>query len=49
MAYAKAQMAASAALPMKGNVFISVSDRQKTQIGEIAKGFHELGFKIFAH
>ncbi|NCF87664.1 MAG: carbamoyl-phosphate synthase large subunit [Verrucomicrobiaceae bacterium] len=48
MAYAKSQMAASAALPMKGNVFISVSDRQKTQIGEIAKGFHELGFKIFA-
>ena len=48
MAYAKSQMSASAALPMKGNVFISVSDRQKPQIGEIAKGFHDLGFKIFA-
>ena len=48
MAYAKSQMAASAALPLKGNVFISVSDRQKPQIGKIAQGFNELGFKIFA-
>ena len=30
LAYAKAQMAAQPALPSKGNVFISVADRQKT-------------------
>ena len=48
MAYAKSQMSASSALPMAGNVFISVSDRHKPQIAEIARGFHDLGFKIFA-
>jgi carbamoyl-phosphate synthase large subunit len=48
MAYAKSQMAASAGLPTSGNVFISVADRQKPQIGALAKRFHELGFKIFA-
>ncbi len=47
MAYAKSQMSAFAALPLGGNLFISVSDRMKPQIAELAKGFHELGFQLF--
>ncbi len=48
MAYAKAQMAASSPLPLLGNVFISVRDRHKDRIGEIAKEYHDLGFTIYA-
>ncbi len=48
MAYAKSQMAASAALPLKGNLFISVKDRDKPQAVEIAREYHELGFNIFS-
>lgn len=48
MAYAKSQMSASAALPVSGNIFISVADRQKPEIAELAQPFHELGFRIFA-
>ena len=47
MAYAKSQMAASVALPLEGNIFISVPDRSKPAIGTLAEGFHQLGFKIF--
>jgi carbamoyl-phosphate synthase large subunit len=48
LAYAKAQMAAQPALPSKGNVFISVADRQKPKAIEIAHGFAELGFTLYA-
>ncbi len=48
MAYAKSQMAASAALPMGGNVFISVKDSDKPKVLPIAQSYHELGFKIFS-
>ncbi len=48
LAFAKAQMAAQPALPTKGNVFISVADRQKTKITELAQGFTALGFTLFA-
>ena len=41
-------MAAQPALPTKGNVFISVADRQKPKIAEIARGFAELGFTLYA-
>jgi carbamoyl-phosphate synthase large subunit len=47
-AYAKAQIAASAALPLKGTVFISVNHRDKPEIGEIAKLYEQCGFKILA-
>ncbi len=47
-AYAKAQIAAGAALPMKGTVFISVNQRDKAEVGEIAKSFEQCGFKILA-
>jgi carbamoyl-phosphate synthase large subunit len=48
LAYAKAQMAASPPLPMKGNVFISVADRQKPKAADIAREFVNLGFALFA-
>ena len=49
LAYAKAQMAAQPPLPMKGNIFISRAGpcRRPTCV-EIARGFAELGFTIYA-
>jgi len=46
IAYAKSQMAAGAPLPLRGKVFISVSDRDKPHIPAIAKRFADLGFEI---
>ena len=48
MAFAKSQMAAGNSLPLKGKIFISVSDRQKDRIGAIAKEYHDLGFTLVA-
>ena len=48
MAYAKTQMAASPALPKKGNVFISVRDRDKAPIVEVARALVALGFTIYS-
>jgi len=48
IAFAKAQMAAQPALPSKGNIFISVADRQKERVAQIAKGYVELGFTLYA-
>ena len=48
MAYAKSQMAASCPLPLGGNVFISLKDRDKDKAKEIIKEYHELGFKLFS-
>jgi carbamoyl-phosphate synthase large subunit len=48
LAYAKSQMAAQPPLPTKGNIFISVADRQKTRVTELARGFVELGFQLYA-
>jgi carbamoyl-phosphate synthase large subunit len=48
IAYAKSQMAANAPLPLRGRVFISVSDADKSQAAEIAKEFDELGFELVA-
>ncbi|MEX2577771.1 MAG: carbamoyl-phosphate synthase large subunit [Verrucomicrobiales bacterium] len=48
MAYAKAQMAASAKLPLEGNLFISVKDSHKDQAVELARKFSDLGFTIFS-
>jgi len=47
LAYYKAQLSAGYRLPERGNVFISVSDRDKPKIRELAKGFYELGFRIY--
>ncbi len=48
LAFAKAQMAAQPPLPQAGNVFISTPDRDKPQAVELARGFAELGFTLFA-
>jgi carbamoyl-phosphate synthase large subunit len=48
VAFAKSQMAAKPALPLSGDVFISVKDRDKDRVVEVGRGLHELGFGIFA-
>ncbi len=48
IAYAKSQMAANAPLPLKGRVFISVSDAHKDEVAEVAKKFADLGFELIA-
>ncbi|MEM9015924.1 MAG: carbamoyl-phosphate synthase large subunit [Verrucomicrobiota bacterium] len=48
MAYAKSQMAASAQLPLEGNLFISVKDPDKDQAVELAREFSELGFTLYS-
>jgi carbamoyl-phosphate synthase large subunit len=47
-AFAKAQLGAGTHLPLKGTVFISVNDRDKSGISTIAEAFVELGFKVVA-
>ncbi len=47
-AFAKAQMAAGNKLPTSGHVFISVNDRDKPHVAEVARLFVELGFKLVA-
>lgn len=47
-AYYKAQLSANMELPIVGNVFISVRDRDKKHIVDVAKKLHELGFTIYA-
>ncbi|MSU37387.1 MAG: carbamoyl-phosphate synthase large subunit [Pedosphaera sp.] len=48
IAYAKSQMAANSPLPLKGRVFISVSDPHKDNVAEVAKEFARLGFQLVA-
>jgi carbamoyl-phosphate synthase large subunit len=48
IAYAKSQMSAQPALPLKGNVFISVKDSDKQAALEVARDLAELGYKIHA-
>ncbi|WP_457641065.1 carbamoyl-phosphate synthase large subunit [Persephonella sp.] len=48
LAFYKAQAATGSILPESGNVFISVADKDKPNIIEIAKNLVELGFTIFA-
>jgi len=48
LAYYKAQLAAGMRLPVEGTVFISVADKDKPLVDEIARRFAELGFKILA-
>jgi carbamoyl-phosphate synthase large subunit len=48
VAYAKSQMAAGAALPLGGKVFISVSDAHKKHVAAVAKQFADLGFEFVA-
>ena len=47
-AFAKAQEATQTRLPGGGKVLISVNDRDKDELEELAKGFAECGFDIVA-
>lgn len=48
MAFAKSQMAAQPAIPLSGNVFISVKDADKAVACRLARSFDELGFTLCA-
>jgi carbamoyl-phosphate synthase large subunit len=48
MAFAKSQLAAGTVLPEKGNVFLSLSSRQKDRSVEIGQSLFDLGFSILA-
>jgi carbamoyl-phosphate synthase large subunit len=48
LAFAKAQLAAGQRLPLKGTVFISVSDHDKRQVAGVAKDLAAAGLKIIA-
>lgn len=47
-AFYKAQEATKTSLPLAGTVLISVSDKDKSELVEVAKGFADCGFKILA-
>jgi carbamoyl-phosphate synthase large subunit len=47
-AFAKAQLAAGQRLPLKGTIFISVSDRDKRNVSALARELVTLGFRIVA-
>jgi carbamoyl-phosphate synthase large subunit len=47
-AFAKAQISAGQMLPTSGTVFVSVNDRDKPALVELAKRFVELGFQLVA-
>ncbi len=47
-AFAKAQLSAGLSLPLKGTVFFSVSDRDKTNLVNLARQYMELGFHLVA-
>ncbi|HEV8151899.1 MAG TPA: carbamoyl-phosphate synthase large subunit, partial [Solirubrobacteraceae bacterium] len=47
-AFAKAQAAAGATLPMNGTAFITVTDSDKAAVVGVAQSLHDLGFRILA-
>ncbi len=48
LAFYKAQLAAGNRLPEKGNVFVSVADRDKEKVVKLVQDFSRLGFNILA-
>lgn len=48
LAYYKAQLSAGSRLPLGGRVFLSVADRDKPKVVDLAQGFIELGFEVCA-
>jgi carbamoyl-phosphate synthase large subunit len=47
-AFLKAQQGAGTRFPREGAVFISVNDQDKRNVLELARSFHEMGFKLVA-
>ncbi len=48
LAFYKAQMAANSELPLKGNILLTVTDKDKPELIHIAQKFNKLGFNIYA-
>ncbi len=48
VAFAKTQMAANPPLPLSGNIFLSVKDRDKNEAVALARQLIDLGFKIYS-
>lgn len=48
MAFFKSQEATKLKLPVSGNVLITIADRDKKDIVEVAKAFRDMGFTIIA-
>jgi carbamoyl-phosphate synthase large subunit len=48
VAFAKSQVAASSALPLKGTVFLSVADRDKEEVIPIARALAEMGYLLLS-
>ncbi|NLS92414.1 MAG: carbamoyl-phosphate synthase large subunit [Planctomycetaceae bacterium] len=48
LAFFKAEEATGTPLPLEGTVLITVADRDKAAVQDVARRFHELGFKIVA-
>ncbi len=48
MAYAKSQIAAGQKLPLDGKIFISVRDRDKPAVVDIARELQQMGFTLLA-
>ncbi|MCS7230897.1 MAG: carbamoyl-phosphate synthase large subunit [Elusimicrobiota bacterium] len=48
LSYAKSQFAAGSEIPMGGKVLLSVDNKNKAKILDIAKQFKELGFELIA-
>jgi carbamoyl-phosphate synthase large subunit len=47
-AFAKSQLAAGVTLPLEGTLFVTVHDKDKPEAVPLARGFHELGFRVVA-
>lgn len=48
MAFFKSQEATQTSLPIEGTVLITIADRDKERIVEVARNFKEMGFRILA-
>ncbi len=48
IAFAKSQLAAGTVLPSEGNVFVSVADKAKQHVVDIARCLHEMGYTLLA-
>ncbi len=48
LAFAKSQMSAGDPLPLEGTVLLTVADRDKPKVVEVARKFRELGFNLMA-
>ncbi|MBN2578492.1 MAG: carbamoyl-phosphate synthase large subunit [Pirellulales bacterium] len=48
IAFAKSQLAAGTLLPMQGQIFISVADRAKVNVAEVARLLEAMGYELIA-